>query len=222
MARTRRAQNPTAPPAPIRDADIESNAATNHPQQEFASAAQLMALQAQVVALTALLQDRNATVSQPHQGPSPSQAKPSPLDVPSQGPNHAPIGPSPPEARLQVHNLLAMEIPLAIAPPLVPISLPTSSAPHLNSLASGPNTLLGQPSWVPTPTLAETSLLSLEQRLEDMMGGKIAEGFRDLMRLRATPDAIMCRAFLPTLRREARDWVANLLPKSIRTFDDFS
>ncbi|KAL2531484.1 RNase H domain-containing protein [Abeliophyllum distichum] len=32
----------------------------------------------------------------------------------------------------------------------------------------------------------------------------------------------MCMAFLPTLRREARDWVATLSPKSIRTFDDFS
>ncbi|KAL2510436.1 Ribonuclease H [Abeliophyllum distichum] len=30
--------------------------------------------------------------------------------------------------------------------------------------------------------------------------------FVDLMRLQATPDAIMCRTFLPTLRREARDW----------------
>ncbi|KAL2513100.1 Uncharacterized protein Adt_18700 [Abeliophyllum distichum] len=46
--------------------------------------------------------------------------------------------------------------------------------------------------------------------------------FVDLMRLQATPDANMCRAFLPTLRLEARDWVATLLPKSIRTFDEFS
>ncbi|KAL2455365.1 Retrotrans gag domain-containing protein [Abeliophyllum distichum] len=46
--------------------------------------------------------------------------------------------------------------------------------------------------------------------------------FVDLMRLQATPDAIMCRAFPPTLRREARDWVATLPPKSIRTFDEFS
>ncbi|KAL2462016.1 Uncharacterized protein Adt_45436 [Abeliophyllum distichum] len=46
--------------------------------------------------------------------------------------------------------------------------------------------------------------------------------FVDLMRLQATSDAIMCRAFPPTLRREARDWVATLPPKSIRTFDEFS
>ncbi|KAL2480188.1 Ribonuclease H [Abeliophyllum distichum] len=46
--------------------------------------------------------------------------------------------------------------------------------------------------------------------------------FMALMRLRVIPDAIMCKAFPPTLRREARDWVATLLPKSIRTFDDFS
>ncbi|KAL2470615.1 Retrotrans gag domain-containing protein [Abeliophyllum distichum] len=46
--------------------------------------------------------------------------------------------------------------------------------------------------------------------------------FVDLMRLQATLDAIMCRAFSPTLRREARDWVATLLPKLIRTFDEFS
>ncbi|KAL2526780.1 Ribonuclease H [Abeliophyllum distichum] len=289
MARTKRAQNTTAPPAPVGDADTESNAATNHLQQEFASAAQLTALQAQVAALTALLQDRNATVSQPPQGPSPLQAEPSSLDVPSQDPNPAPLGPSPPEAPLQVHNLPPRETPPeappltqnfptmgtppTTAPPLVPISFPPSSAPHLNSLASGPNTLWGPPSWVPTPTLAKTPVLSLEQRLEDMMSRKIAEAmskknsrqqsmvleedlfslevmavplprdfeqpkmekydgssdpvdhlraFVDLMRLRATPDAIMCRAFPPTLRREARDWVATLPSKSIRTFDDFS
>ncbi|KAL2466175.1 Uncharacterized protein Adt_42026 [Abeliophyllum distichum] len=35
--------------------------------------------------------------------------------------------------------------------------------------------------------------------------------FVDLMRLQATPDVIMRRAFPPTLRREARDSVATLL-----------
>ncbi|KAL2531821.1 Retrotrans gag domain-containing protein [Abeliophyllum distichum] len=38
--------------------------------------------------------------------------------------------------------------------------------------------------------------------------------FVDLMRLCITPDAIMCRTFLPTLRREARDWMAILSRKS--------
>ncbi|KAL2506050.1 Ribonuclease H [Abeliophyllum distichum] len=165
-----------------------------------------------------------------------------------------------------------MQTPPTIAPPLVPISLAPFSAPHLNSLAFGPNPLWRQPSWVPKPTLVETPALSLEQRLEDMMGRKIAEAmskkkvginmvleedpfslevmavpllrdfeqpkmekydgssdpidhlraFVDLMRLQATHDTIMCRSFPPTLRREARDWVATLSPKSIRTFDDFS
>ncbi|KAL2497546.1 Retrotransposon gag protein [Abeliophyllum distichum] len=46
--------------------------------------------------------------------------------------------------------------------------------------------------------------------------------FVDLMRLRATPDVIMCRVFPPTLKQEAMDWVATLLPKLIRTFDKFS
>ncbi|KAL2503431.1 Uncharacterized protein Adt_19052 [Abeliophyllum distichum] len=47
--------------------------------------------------------------------------------------------------------------------------------------------------------------------------------FVDLMRLQATPDAIMCRDFsCQRLGREARDWVATLPPKSIRTFDEFS
>ncbi|KAL2479704.1 Integrase catalytic domain-containing protein [Abeliophyllum distichum] len=39
--------------------------------------------------------------------------------------------------------------------------------------------------------------------------------FVDLMRLRATPDAIMCRTFPLTLKREARDWVATLPFKPI-------
>ncbi|KAL2518364.1 Uncharacterized protein Adt_14611 [Abeliophyllum distichum] len=60
-----REKNAIVPPAPVKDADTESNAATNHPQQEFASATQLMALQAQVAVLTTLFQDRNATISQP-------------------------------------------------------------------------------------------------------------------------------------------------------------
>ncbi|KAL2498325.1 Uncharacterized protein Adt_23875 [Abeliophyllum distichum] len=46
--------------------------------------------------------------------------------------------------------------------------------------------------------------------------------FVDLMRLRVTPDAIMCRTFSPTLRWKIRDWVATFPPKSICTFDDFS
>ncbi|KAL2516710.1 Retrotrans gag domain-containing protein [Abeliophyllum distichum] len=45
--------------------------------------------------------------------------------------------------------------------------------------------------------------------------------FVDLMRLRGTSDAIMCRTFLPTLRWEARDWVATIPLKSIRTFNNF-
>ncbi|KAL2541613.1 Uncharacterized protein Adt_02591 [Abeliophyllum distichum] len=126
---------------------------------------------------------------------------------------------------------------------------------------------------MPTPMLVEIPVLSLEQRLEELMDCKIAKAmsrkssrqqsmvleedpfflevmavplprdfkqpkmekydgssdpvdhlryFIDLMRLQATPDAIMCRAFPPTLRREAREWVATLPPKSIRTFDEFS
>ncbi|XP_022843354.1 uncharacterized protein LOC111366905 [Olea europaea var. sylvestris] len=46
--------------------------------------------------------------------------------------------------------------------------------------------------------------------------------FVDLMSLYAALDAVMCRSFSPTLRREARDWVATLVPRSIRTFDELS
>ncbi|KAL2460402.1 S-locus glycoprotein [Abeliophyllum distichum] len=250
MARTRRARNVTAPPAPVGDVGTESNAATNRPQQEFASVAQLAALQAQVTALTALLQDRNAAVSHLPHGSSLLGALP-------QGPSSPPISPSPPTA----------------APLQAPVSLAPPSAPHFYSLTSGPNPYWRQPSWMPTPTLVETPVLSWEQILEELMDRKIAEAlsnkssrqqsivlkedpfsleimavplpqdfkqpkmekydessdhvdhlrsFVDLMRLQATPDAIMYRAFAPTLRREARDWVATLPPKSIRTFDEFS
>ncbi|KAL2513295.1 RNase H domain-containing protein [Abeliophyllum distichum] len=126
--------------------------------------------------------DRNATISQPPQGLSPSQAGPSPLDVLLQGPNLPPLGPSPPDALLQAHNLSAteapprapslahnfpvMEAPPTTAPPLVPISLAPSFAPH----------------W----------------RLVQIHYGNNCH------------------------RREARNWVVTLPPKSIRTFDDFS
>ncbi|KAL2517763.1 Uncharacterized protein Adt_14010 [Abeliophyllum distichum] len=46
--------------------------------------------------------------------------------------------------------------------------------------------------------------------------------FVDMMRLYAAPDAVMCWSFPPTLRREARDWVATLAPRSVRTFDHLS
>ncbi|KAL2541811.1 Uncharacterized protein Adt_02789 [Abeliophyllum distichum] len=65
-----RTTNVTPPPAPIENVDTESNTATNHPQQEFVSAAQLAALRAQVAALTVVLQDQNATVFQLPQDPS--------------------------------------------------------------------------------------------------------------------------------------------------------
>ncbi|KAL2462139.1 Uncharacterized protein Adt_45559 [Abeliophyllum distichum] len=106
---------------------------------------------------------------------------------------------------------------------------------------------------VAPPTLGETPVLGLEQRLEDRMGQKIAEAIskksskqqsivleedlfttevvdvplprdfeqpkmekydgssdpidhlRAFVDLRVTLDAIMCRAFPPTLKREARD-----------------
>ncbi|KAL2493193.1 S-locus glycoprotein [Abeliophyllum distichum] len=124
-----------------------------------------------------------------------------------------------------------MEIPPTAAPPLAQVSLAPTSAPYINSLASSLNPHWGQPPWVPTPTLVETQVLNIEQRLEDTMGPKIAEAmskkdhlrtFVDLIRLQVTLDAIMCRAFPPTLRQEAREWVATLPPNSIRTFDDFS
>ncbi|KAL2503657.1 Retrotransposon gag protein [Abeliophyllum distichum] len=46
---------------------------------------------------------------------------------------------------------------------------------HPSSLTAGPNPYWGQPSWMPTPTLVETPVLSLEQRLEELMGRKIAK-----------------------------------------------
>ncbi|KAL2539833.1 hypothetical protein Adt_00811 [Abeliophyllum distichum] len=176
MARTRRARNVTAPPAHVGDVGTESNAATNHPQQEFASAAQLATLQAQVTSLTTLFQDRNAAVSHLPHGPNPLPVRSSlpgalphgfnPLPVGSslpgalpQGPSPPPIGPSPPTA--------------ASLQALVSLALP--SAPHFYSLTSGPNPYWRQPSWMSTPTLVETPVLSWEQRLEELMDRKIAE-----------------------------------------------
>ncbi|XP_022883099.1 uncharacterized protein LOC111399839 [Olea europaea var. sylvestris] len=46
--------------------------------------------------------------------------------------------------------------------------------------------------------------------------------FIDLMRLYAAPDAVMCRSSPLPLRREARDWIATLAPRSIKMFDELS
>ncbi|KAL2519172.1 Retrotransposon gag protein [Abeliophyllum distichum] len=59
--------------------------------------------------------------------------------------------------------------------PLAPCYLAPSFAPHIHSLTSSPNPLWRQLSWVAPPTLSETSVLGLEQRLKDMMGRKITE-----------------------------------------------
>ncbi|KAL2466128.1 hypothetical protein Adt_41979 [Abeliophyllum distichum] len=81
-----------------------------------------------------------------------------------------------------------MEIPPTAVPPLAPVSLAPPFAPHINSLASGSNPHWGQPPLVLTSTLVETPVLNLEQRLEDIMGCKIAEamskkGSRQLARV---------------------------------------
>ncbi|XP_022888976.1 uncharacterized protein LOC111404395 [Olea europaea var. sylvestris] len=46
--------------------------------------------------------------------------------------------------------------------------------------------------------------------------------FVDLMRLYAAPDAVMCWSFPSMQRREVRDQVATLAPRSIRTFNELS
>ncbi|KAL2527149.1 hypothetical protein Adt_12203 [Abeliophyllum distichum] len=175
MARTRKTRNVTAPPAPVGDVGTESNATTNHPQQEFSSAAQLVVLQAQVAALMALLQDRNAAVSQLPQGPNLLPVGSSLLGALPQGPSPPPIGPSPPGAPPHTLKFPAIETPPTVAPLQVPVSLVPPSVPHFYSLTSSLNPYWGQPSWMSTTTLVETPVLSLEQILEEMMGCKIVE-----------------------------------------------
>jgi hypothetical protein len=43
--------------------------------------------------------------------------------------------------------------------------------------------------------------------------------FRSHTSLHKTPDAVACRAFPLTLLGNARDWLMNLLPRSIDNFD---
>jgi hypothetical protein len=45
------------------------------------------------------------------------------------------------------------------------------------------------------------------------------ENFRSHVSLHKTPDVVACRAFPLTLLGKARDWLRNLLPKSIDNFD---
>ncbi|KAL2480353.1 Uncharacterized protein Adt_33319 [Abeliophyllum distichum] len=46
--------------------------------------------------------------------------------------------------------------------------------------------------------------------------------FQDWVRLHGWPDAIACRAFPMTLRKDAREWFDTLPPRSISTFTDFA
>ncbi|KAL2474572.1 Uncharacterized protein Adt_35308 [Abeliophyllum distichum] len=46
--------------------------------------------------------------------------------------------------------------------------------------------------------------------------------FQDRVRLHGWPDAIACRAFPMTLRKDAREWFDTLPPRSISTFADFA
>jgi len=49
-----------------------------------------------------------------------------------------------------------------------------------------------------------------------------SQTFVDLMKLYVASDVVMCRSIPLTLMRKARDWVATLAPKSIKTFDELS
>ncbi|KAL2475583.1 Uncharacterized protein Adt_36319 [Abeliophyllum distichum] len=99
-----------------------------------------------------------------------------------------------------------------------------------------------------TPTLVETPVLSLKQILEEMMSRKIAKVmsnkssrqksmvleedhfFLEVMAVPLPRDFKQPKMekyngsydLVDHLRWEARDWIATLPPKSIRTFDDFS
>ncbi|KAL2512316.1 Uncharacterized protein Adt_17916 [Abeliophyllum distichum] len=46
--------------------------------------------------------------------------------------------------------------------------------------------------------------------------------FQDRVRLHGWPDAIACRAFSITLRKDAREWFDTLPPRSISSFADFT
>ncbi|KAL2461914.1 Uncharacterized protein Adt_45334 [Abeliophyllum distichum] len=46
--------------------------------------------------------------------------------------------------------------------------------------------------------------------------------FQDRVRLHGWPDAIACRAFPMTLRKDAREWFDTLPPRSISSFADFA
>ncbi|KAL2491125.1 Uncharacterized protein Adt_26753 [Abeliophyllum distichum] len=97
-----------------------------------------------------------------------------------------------------------------------------------------------------TSTPPHSPALDLERKLDEMLTQKIETTqtkrkdkcrqmvldedpfapeimmFVDMMKLYAAPDAVMSRSFPPTLRREARDWVATLAPRSVRNFDQLS
>jgi hypothetical protein len=45
------------------------------------------------------------------------------------------------------------------------------------------------------------------------------DNFRSYVSLHKTPDTVTCRAFPLTLSGKARDWLRNLLPKSIDSFN---
>ena len=51
--------------------------------------------------------------------------------------------------------------------------------------------------------------------------GSFIYAFRERMRMRNAPDAVMCRLFSTLISREAWEWFMTLPPTSIKTFEDF-
>ncbi|KAL2526767.1 Uncharacterized protein Adt_11821 [Abeliophyllum distichum] len=135
----------------------ESNAATNHSQQKFASTTYITA-SSQMVALTDQLQNRNILVSHPSQAPDLSPVEPSLPGAPPQN-LHFPAMETPPTGDSTVGPKFFGPI---ICTPHAPIDIWSKSILRI--------TVMGT-----LPTLGKTLVLCLEQRLEDMMGRKIAE-----------------------------------------------
>ncbi|KAL2453075.1 Uncharacterized protein Adt_45812 [Abeliophyllum distichum] len=203
------------------DAPLQEPMAEEQPQAQFATVEQVTVLQNQ---LSTMMEMLSRMASQPHA----SEATPA-VEVPLAG-----------------DALPAMEIPPAVevlpsetvqthdATPTSRHSIPVNWESILNDKVE--EAIARRKSRVrpisikEDPFTEEVMVVPLPPKFKEPTGEFDGTGdpidhiwmFQDRVRLHGWPDAIACRAFPMTLRKDGREWFDTLPPRSISSFADFA